>query len=473
AKDFRNGSDYCLRGWDTAMAGTGVPTPQAQLYDMITLKETGEYPHQSRQHAVSGRLMDVGVNNSDLQIATMRMTKLSELYDNDKRPTPALATVARDTGDLEYYERIHTIYAPMERVNMFITWDHRRDKEGRKNYQGGIIWHEGEYRFKKDVTLTGDIPIPLFWERCPVDVAKSIGTAAVVTDAGGTTRFAMVQDPTAPVRLKGRLRPGGYAALMTTPVGYHAFLAPADINYAYRINHPSWDGLKVGLGENGQVVKAGTVLRYRFGIATFTDTKAGNDLLEHTVKAMNLGGGQAGYPVAMKVGEIKDAVFFFTAAAKDGEALFTLGPQSLIIDLPIRVQGLVDNGCAAIYSTKVPWFRFIPVDADGTAWLTEPIDQKNEMWIGNVFTCDRKEVKLTLVVDGQADGAPPCIEAHNPTDQAIQATVRSPEHTPLFGGLTTTVTIPAGDSLWLLIRDRILVPKTQGPKTQENSPEKI
>ncbi|MBU4365778.1 MAG: hypothetical protein KKF10_01445, partial [Verrucomicrobia bacterium] len=113
AKDFRNGSDYCLRGWDTAMAGTGVPTPQAQLYDMITLKETGEYPHQSRQHAVSGRLMDVGVNNSDLQIATMRMTKLSELYDNDKRPTPALATVARDTGDLEYYERIHTIYAPM------------------------------------------------------------------------------------------------------------------------------------------------------------------------------------------------------------------------------------------------------------------------------------------------------------------------------------------------------------------------
>jgi len=40
-----------------------------------------------------------------------------------------------------------------------------------------------------------------------------------------------------------------------------------------------------------------------------------NDLLEHTVRAMNLGGGHAGYPVEMKVGEIKDAVFFFTAAA--------------------------------------------------------------------------------------------------------------------------------------------------------------
>ena len=39
-----------------------------------------------------------------------------------------------------------------------------------------------------------------------------------------------------------------------------------------------------------------------------------------------------------------------------------LGPQELTIDLPIRVRGLENNGCAAVYSTKRPWFRFIPVD---------------------------------------------------------------------------------------------------------------
>ena len=148
---------------------------------------------------------------------------------------------------------------------------------------------------------------------------------------------------------------------------------------------------------------------------------------------------------------VKDAVFFFTAAAAKNEALFTLGPQKLIIDLPIRVQGLVDNGCVAVYSTKSPWLRFIPVDEQGTAWLTEPIDQKNEMWVGNVFTCDNKDVKLALVVDGQAAGRKPFIELHNPTDKEIETTVRSPEHTPVFGGISGSVKIPAGDSvrLWL------------------------
>ena len=45
AKDFRNGSDYCLRGWDTASSTWACPRPQAQLWDMIDLKEArGWYP---------------------------------------------------------------------------------------------------------------------------------------------------------------------------------------------------------------------------------------------------------------------------------------------------------------------------------------------------------------------------------------------------------------------------------------------
>ena len=181
-----------------------------------------------------------------------------------------------------------------------------------------------------------------------------------------------------------------------------------------------------GLGRDGQKVKAGTVLKYRFGVGTFADEVAGNALLEHTVKAMNLGGGQAGYPVEMKAGELEDAVFFFTARAKENEAAFVLGPQNLMIDLPIRVRGLENNGCAAVYSTKRPWFRFIPVDAEGTAWFQEPIEQKNEIWVGNVFVCDNKDVKITLVVDGQAEGKPPFVELHNPTDKEVIATLRSP-----------------------------------------------
>jgi len=455
AKAWRNGMDYSLRGWDSAGA-LGVLSPTAWLRDGVNLKETGGvYPNQPG--LVPGVVMDVGVNNYDLQIVTMRQDKLSEAYNTDQRPTPYMATTPRDMADLEYYERVHTLYAPMERVDMFTTWSHRRDREGRKDYRGGILWHEGEIRFKKDCTLQGPVPIPLFEDRCPRDLAKNIGHVFVVTDVEGP-RTGIVRDDKKGIRLQGRIRPGGYAAWMPTTVGYHGLLTPADVDLAYHVSPAPWSGLLVGLGRDGQQVKAGTVMKYRFGVGTFTDDVAGNALLEHTVKALNLGGGYAGYPVDMNTGTVEDAVFFFTARAEKNEAAFTLGPQNLMIDLPIRVRGLANNGCAAIYSTARPWYRFVAVDADGTAWLTEPIDKANAMWVGNVFVCDHREVKLTLVMDGQAAGKPPFLEVHNPTDREVHATISSPAHAPLFGGAKGTVKIPAGESRLLTIADGQLVP---------------
>jgi len=470
AKDFRNGADYCLRGWDTSSATLGVPTPQAQLWDMITFKEAagGRYPDHYRLGAMVGRLMDVGVNSYNLQIATMHMTRLSETFDNRQRPTPALATVARDVAGLEYFDRIHTLYAPMERVDMYVTWNHRRDREGRKDYRGAILWHEGEIRFKKDLTLQGPVPIPLVWDRCLTDLAKNLGTTFVVTDADGSVRSGTLQEEKKPVRSQGRIRPGGYAALMTTPVGYHGLLVPPDMDFAYQAAIPSyWPGLIAGLGRDGQAVKAGTVLKYRFGVGTFArkgncpdlrvdnaavpfdPSKADSELLANTAKVLNLDGAHAGYPLEMKAGTLEDAVFFLTARARENEAAFVVGPQNLMIDLPIRVRGLDNNGCAAVYSTLRPWFRFVPVDVEGTGWFQEPIDEKNEMWVGNAFVCDHKDVKITLVLDGQAEGKPPLVEVHNPTDREIAATLRSPAHAPVFGGLTMAVKIPAGDSVRL------------------------
>jgi hypothetical protein len=184
-------------------------------------------------------------------------------------------------------------------------------------------------------------------------------------------------------------------------------------------------------------------------------------LLEHTLKAMSLGGGHSGYPVEMKTGQLEDAVFFFTCRAEKSEASFVLGPQDLIIELPIRVRGLENNGCAALWSTKHPWFRFIPVDMDGTAWFQEDIDRKNEMWVGNPFVCDNKEVKITLVVDGQAESKLPFVELHNPTDKEVQTKIHSPAGTPLFGGSTATVHIPAGDSVRWEIKGKKLEPQTK------------
>jgi hypothetical protein len=76
------------------------------------------------------------------------------------------------------------------------------------------------------------------------------------------------------------------------------------------------------------------------------------------------------------------------------------------------------------------------------------------MWVGNVFVCENRAVKITLVVDGQADGKPPFVELHNPTNQEIRTTLRSPSHAPLFGGMSAWVKLPPGDSVRLKVNGK-------------------
>lgn len=466
AKGFRNGSSYALRGYDTSSTTLGVPTSYIQLSQMIGMKGLpgGRYPDNVQLDAMPAWRMDVGVNSHNMQIATMRSTMLAERYSSDKRPTPAMATVPRDVMENEYFDRTHTLYAPMEKIDMYVTGNHRRVREGRKNYKGAILWHEGEIRFKKDCTLSGQVPIALVEERFPTDLDRRIGELFIITEADGSTEVGLVRNKATSIRRHGRIRPGGYAATMTTPVGYFGVLVPADMtNFVYQASLPGWVTFTGGLGYDGQQIKAGDVIKYRFGVGTFADEIAGSAMLEHTVKAMNMGGGHDGYPVEMTVGTLEDATFFFTARSTANEAAFTLGPQELMIDLPIRVHGLLDNGCAALYSTLRPWFRYVPVDEHGTAWFQESIDRANSMWVGNVFVCDNSDVKLTLVVDGQTEGAPPFLELHNPTDHEITTSIHSPANTPIFGGISADLVLSAGDSTFYRIQNGQFVERKASP----------
>lgn len=452
AKNFGNAEEYAITGWDTW--APICPAPQCWYQDHINIKGKGIYPDTGSTRATVGKIMEVLLGSYNIQIASMRMDHLSQANNHSEKPYPALCSMPKDLGELEYFERKHTIYSACDRMDFYTTWNQRRGKEGRRDYQGSIIWHEGEIRIKKDIVLQGEIPVPLVQMRCPVDLQSNCGNVFVVTDKDEGTRVTLLRDMKTDVNSSGALKPGGYISQMPTVVGYQALLVPHDSNLLYRNQMQS--GTIVGFGRDGQELKAGTILKYRYGMGVFADPVAGNQLLEHTVTAFNLGGGSKGYPVEIKTGELVDAVFFFTARAKDNEAVFKLGPQKLIIDLPIRVQGLDDNGCAAVYSTRRPWFRFVPVIKDppssefrsaGTAYFQEPIEEANEMWVGNVFLADNKDLKMTLVVDGQADGAKPFLEINNPTEKEISSTVRSPSGTPLFGGLAVPVKIPAGDSI--------------------------
>ena len=127
---------------------------------------------------------------------------------------------------------------------------------------------------------------------------------------------------------------------------------------------------------------------------------------------------------------------------------FPLDPKP-VVDRPIRVEGIEDNGVAAVWAEPDhDYFRFVGV-AEGSAWFQENTYGNPDIWAGNVFICDNKNVKMTLIVDGQSPGQGPRLEVHNPTDAEVHATITSPPHTPLFGGMKLSADVPAGASVVL------------------------
>jgi hypothetical protein len=440
---FRNAEAVSIQGWDRA-APDGL-IPDGRLCDWVRLQSVGDYPDPGDRDRMPGRRMDVRLASHNLQIVDMASDSLVERFDNQSRPGPSFASIARKLSDNAWFTRFHRILSPADRTDHFVVWNHRRLREGTAGCAASYLWHEGEFRFRAAAVLDGAIPVPLLHASAPV----APGTGALAVGDADRGPILLRQEggrwPTA----TGRLAPGGHVAQLGASVGCIAIFAPAGSDLAYSAEMGG--RLHVGVGRPGQKVEAGEVLRYRF--------LAGNLLgdvdsarLERVGRAFNLAGGQAGYPLAVRTGSVEDAVFALKLRADGGQVRFAAGPNpDLGIDLPIRVGGIADNGCAAVFSTVRPWFRFVPV-ADGAAWFQEPVDAANDIWAGNIFTCSDPAIRLTLVADGQDPGRPPFLEVHNPGKEAAVADIGSPAGTPLFGGTELHVAVPAGSSVQVVLR---------------------
>jgi len=441
AKQFTNGRPMQVQGWDNSQVD--LPRPTAKLQNSVNIKGVGEYPPQGR---VARARMNVHLAGHNIQVADMTIDDLVVPFPSQERAPSANGYIMAPVEENPYFTRTDRFIAPADRMDWYVAWDHRRVTEAVKDFEGGYVWHEGEFVFKQDVTLEGNVPIPLVMLETPFDRENHVGTTFVVKDAeNGVVRKEIGKDEKT-LRASGRVAPGGYAAQMNTPVGYLGVMVPGDMDFSYDVSIPG--RLVLGIGHDGQKIKAGTKLKYAFAVGTFVDAKeAGPEHLEHVSQALNLSGKENGYPIDVRKGRLLNSSFFCTVAADGKEADFTLGPKKEIgIDLPIKVSGLEDNGCVAVFSTKRKWFRFVPV-LDGAALFQEPIDEKNEIWVGNVFVADNKDLKLTLVKDGIAKNRKPFLEVHNPTDSPVTARITSPPGTPEFGGSSHEVEVPVGDSV--------------------------
>jgi hypothetical protein len=439
-KMFHNAELVSVQGWDRANAD--CPLPEAWPMNMVNIKGVGEYPAYSREFT-SGCRMKVKLVGHDMQYVSMQMDELVENCDNAKRGGPAYSSIARKLKDNEFFTRTDSMYAFRDNSDFFMIWNHCQRRKGLENFKGSFILHEGEFRFKKDITLAGSVPIKLFRIKYPFEAEKRFNKL-VVDDLNRGKISIDIKATRTPAHYSGIVRPGGYLAVMNSPVGYIGIMAPHDQKLSYRFVWPN--RLLVGLGRNGEKIKKGQVIKYRYIAAVLTDTNNNAKQLQELTKTYNLNGGNKGYALKIKVGKLTDAEIFLNLKTVNKEVKFTAGPAKTIIDLPIKVTGIQDNGCAAVYSSLHPWFNFVPV-LEGVAMLQESISQKNHIWIGNVFVADNSKIRMTLVKDGIDASRKAFIEIHNPTDKKVTARIHSPANTPVYGGKSFTVTIPAGDSV--------------------------
>lgn len=132
-----------------------------------------------------------------------------------------------------------------------------------------------------------------------------------------------------------------------------------------------------------------------------------------------------------------------TLRAEAGEAQWTAGPRRMVIDLPVRVHGVQDNGCLAFFERKLDHFVFVPA-LEGSALFQVANDESVDVWCGNVFLSDQPALRLTLV---GADESNPRLAVHNPTDDMLRARRPSPRHTPRSGGWSGEVEVLPGSSV--------------------------
>jgi len=435
-----------IGGYDTA-----VPlTRQAKLalwpVDCITTEEMKQYPTHGA-NGVLRKILDVKLPGNDVKICDMEMGPVVEPYDSPTRDTPARTSVPRIVDDNPLFTRTHRATYLQNRTNMYVTWDYRRAREGAENYRGGMVCHEGTVTFKRDATLTGSVPVMLLY----FNGSAGEGPATLlVKDAGGGP-VAQPITPGQPFHRAGVIEPGGYATAWPFDQ-YNVFYAATPFVWACASDPASGklNQLQVGIGRAGQKVKAGESLSYRFAMTTLGGRPASAEEAIKQIESI-----AASFQVKFTPTVCAAITYgsFVNLQAVDHEVAGRFAPSQTIVDLPICVDGIEDNGCAAVYGTKHPWLRWVGV-AEGKAWLQEDIDQGSDLWIGNVFVCDNKAVKLTLVDQGQAQGKQPFLEVHNPTDQAITATVTSPPHCPLYGGTKLQVQVEAGATTVVPVKAR-------------------
>jgi len=310
------------------------------------------------------------------------------------------------------------------------------------DYRGGLMYHWISLKFKKDVSLKGNLPISLmslfpisayysrergFWDRLAVETPNGIREEKI-----GSART-------------GVLKNGGFATVLSTNSTRRILVIPLSSSLIPKYNLEENGTLSIGFGNDGQKIKAGEEVSFFLAACTCVGTpntadscqKIADLLIHPPVNAI------------VKTGKQLSAPGTFAFQAEKGEAEAVLPECPMICDWPFSVRGIEDNGTAAYYNRQNGTFTFVPVQ-DRTMYFQMPLEKPASFWAGNLFMVSDPNLKLTPVLYGTGKAF---LEINNPSDHEIRAEITSPRHAPVYGGKRFTVSIPGGTTRRIPLTD--------------------
>jgi hypothetical protein len=200
---------------------------------------------------------------------------------------------------------------------------------------------------------------------------------------------------------------------------------------------------------NPATIKAGTRFAARYLIPTasnWQDTAAYSfdDHADQWLAAMGLAG-PTPYKLNFTRGKLDGTTYYATVVSDRlgvaGEVMTTAG---IPFDVPLRINGLNSRWPAGIWR-EAGAVVFTGV-FESTAWPLLDVSQKGRFYAGNLLVSDNHN--LVLGITKWSEDAIK-IEAHNPTDASITATISTPPEIERYKPFQRTVTIAAGTSVFL------------------------
>ena len=261
----------------------------------------------------------------------------------------------------------------------------------------------------------------------------------------GTGDLAGLTSKDHPPYVQGPLAAGGFVAVLPNFSGAGAVIALDD---GYWVNgaagRPQWQ-LALGPHLGARQVKKGEQLHYRLLVGRGLIGGPSTDQeWRDFIKKMGLAGPPA-YTVAATQGAVLSTKYLLEAQAENGGFAANLSRADLPVRLPICVQGVNPRWTAGIVDLKTgAWQPVGVVETERQAYTTwEAAQGPTEIYVGNLVSCDSPDLILTATVAGKQW----TVEAHNPTDHPVTATVKgAPKFAPL-AALARQVTVPAEDSV--------------------------